>query len=116
MGLGENPTRLARNKKSSGKEAQMYPIKRYKVRSYEMGLYFRDREFRGVLEKGTHWFVDPLRRVAVDIVSRRATWLVHEKLDLIVKSGALGDRAVVFYLKDYERALVWIDTRFGHIL
>ena len=68
----------------------MFLIKRYKIRSYEMGLYFRDREFRGMLEKGTHWFIDPLGKVAVDIVSRRETWLVHEKLDLIVKSGALG--------------------------
>jgi regulator of protease activity HflC (stomatin/prohibitin superfamily) len=94
----------------------MFLLKRYKVRSYEMGLYFRDGEFRGVLEKGTHWFVDLLGKVAVDVVSRRATWLVHEKLDLIVKSGALGDRAAVLDLKDYERALVWIDNRFAHIL
>ncbi len=68
----------------------MFLIKRYKIRSYEMGLYFRDREFRGILEKGTHWFIDPLGKVAVDIVSRRNTWLVHEKLDLIVKSGRSG--------------------------
>src|SRR5580693_4357780 len=94
----------------------MFLIKRYKIRSYEMGLYFRDREFRGILEKGTHWFIDPLGKVKVDIVSRRETWLVHEKLDLIVKSGALGDLAVVLDLKDYERALVWIDNRFTHIL
>ena len=94
----------------------MYPIKRYKIRSYEMGLYFRDGEFRRVLEQGTHWFIDPLRKVAVDVVSRRATWLSHEKLDLIVKSGALGDRAVVLDLKDYERALVWIEGRFAHVL
>jgi regulator of protease activity HflC (stomatin/prohibitin superfamily) len=94
----------------------MFLLKRYKIRSYEMGLYFRDGEFRRVLEQGTHWFVDPLFKVAVDVVSRRATWLVHEKLDLIVKSGALGDRAVVLDLKDYERALVWIDNRFAHIL
>ncbi len=65
----------------------MYPFKRYKIRSYEMGLYFRDGEFRRVLEQGTHWFIDPLRKVAVDVVSRRATWLTHDKLDLIVKSG-----------------------------
>src|SRR5580658_9700399 len=94
----------------------MFVFKRYKIRSYEMGLYFRDGEFRRVLEQGTHWFIDPLRKVAVDVVSRRATWLVHEKLDLIVKSGALGERAVVLDLKDYERALVWIEGRFAHIL
>ena len=30
--------------------------------------------------------------------------------------GCLKDRAVVLDLKDYERALVWVDGRFSHIL
>ena len=91
-------------------------LKRYRIRSYEMGLYFRDCEFRGVLEAGTHWIPDLLGRVRVDVVSRRDPWLVHDKLDLIVKSGALRDRAVVLDLKDHQRGLVWIDGRFSHIL
>ena len=91
-------------------------LKRYKIRSYEMGLYFRDGEFRGVLDAGTHWMLDLLGRVRVDIVSRRDPWLIHEKLDLIVKSGALRDRAVVLDLKDHQRGLVWIEGRFSHIL
>ena len=90
-------------------------FKRYKIKSYEMGLYFRDGEFRGLLEQGTHWFVDPLLKVRVDVVSQREPWLVHDKLDLIVKSGALGQRAAVIDLKDHERALVWIEERFSHI-
>ncbi len=97
----------------------MSPIKRYKIRSYEMGLYFRDHEFRGLLEAGTHWFFDPLCKVRVDVVSQRNPWLVHEKLDLIVKSGALEGRAVVQDLQDlqdHERALVWIEKRFSHVL
>ena len=94
----------------------MILFKRYKIRSYEMGLYFRDREFRGLLGAGAHWFVDPLHKVRVDVASQRDPWLVHEKLDLIVKSGALTERAVVLDLKDHERALVWIENRFSHIL
>lgn len=94
----------------------MLILKRYKVRSYEMGLLFREGEFRGLLAAGTHWRIDPLNRVRVDVVSQRDPWLVHEKLDLIVKSGALKERAVVLDLKDHERALVWIDQRFSHIL
>ena len=35
---------------------------------------------------------------------------------MIVKSGALKDRAVVLDLKDHERALVWVDGRFSHVL
>ena len=52
----------------------------------------------------------------MEVVSQRSPWLAHEKLDMIVKSGALKDRAVVLDLKDYERALVWVDGRFSHIL
>lgn len=91
-------------------------LKRVKVRSYEAGLYFRDGEFIDVLDEGTYWFVDPLNKVRVEVVSQRAPWLVHEQLDVIVRSGALADRAVVLDLKDHERALVWIDGRFSHVL
>src|SRR5580698_3633839 len=91
-------------------------IKTIKIHSYVMGLYFRDGEFKGLLAAGNHWFFDPQLKVKVEVVSQRAPWLAHEKLDVIVRSGALKDRAVVLDLKDYERALVWIDGRFSHIL
>jgi regulator of protease activity HflC (stomatin/prohibitin superfamily) len=68
------------------------------------------------LAAGRHWFVDPLGKVRVEVVSQRDPWLVHEKLDVIVRSGALVERAVVLDLKDHERALVWIDGRFSHVL
>ena len=64
-------------------------FKRYKIRGYEMGLLFRDGEFSGLLTPGTYWFFDPFQKVRVDVVSQRDPWLVHENLDLIVKSGAL---------------------------
>lgn len=91
-------------------------IKLIKIHEYERGLYFRDGEFRGLLEPGRHWFFDPLRRVRVDVASQRAPWLVHDKLDVIVKSGVLDGLARVVDLKDYERALVWVDGRFSHVL
>lgn len=97
-------------------------FKHIKIRSYEIGLLFRDREFKRLLEPGSHWLFDigwllPWRgRLKVDIVSKRDPWLLHEKLDLIVRSGVLKDRAIVLDLKDYERALVWIDGRFSHVL
>ncbi|MEX0718532.1 MAG: slipin family protein [Planctomycetaceae bacterium] len=94
----------------------MFPFRRVKIRSYEIGLYFRDEEFRGLLGAGRYVFFDPLRKVRVQVVSQRDPWLVHEKLDVIVKSGALAERAVVLDLKDHERALVWIDGRFSHVL
>jgi regulator of protease activity HflC (stomatin/prohibitin superfamily) len=91
-------------------------IKLVRVREYEVGLYFRDAAFRGLLPPGRHWFFDPLGRVRVDIVSERTPWLVHDKLDVIARSGALAERGRVVDLKDYERGLVWIDGRFSHVL
>jgi regulator of protease activity HflC (stomatin/prohibitin superfamily) len=90
--------------------------KRINIRSFEMGLHFRDGEFKGLLGAGTHWILDPLRKVRVQVVSRRDPWLVHGQLDAIVKSGALASHAEVVDLLDHERALVWIDGRFSHIL
>ena len=94
----------------------MLIIKTIKVHSYEKGLYFKDKEFVGLLEKGKHRFIDPLRKVAVEVVSMRDPWIVHEKLDVMVKSMMLEKDANIIDLKDSERALVWIDGRFERIL
>jgi regulator of protease activity HflC (stomatin/prohibitin superfamily) len=94
----------------------MFFIKNVKVRSYEKGLYFRDREFKGLLDAGRHRFIDPLFRVKVYVVSQRTPWIEHEDLDVIVKSGALEGHATVVDLKDYQRALVWIEGRFEKVL
>ncbi|HEY0980797.1 slipin family protein [Schlesneria sp.] len=94
----------------------MFPFKRYQIRSYEVGLLFREEEFQGLLKAGTYTFFDPLGKVSVDVVSQREPRLDHEKLDLMIRSGALADQAIVLDLKDNERGLVWIENRFSHIL
>ena len=94
----------------------MFGINTVKIHSYQKGLYFRDSEFIGLLGTGRHWFAALPGKVRVDVVSQRDPWLVREDLDIIVKSGCLKDEAVVLDLKDYERALVWIDGRFDQIL
>lgn len=94
----------------------MYPFQRVEVRSYEIGLYFRNGEFRGLLGEGSHWLFDPFRRAEVEVVSRRAPRLAHDKLDLVVASGALKGLAAVVDLKDGQRGLVWVDGRFAGVL
>jgi regulator of protease activity HflC (stomatin/prohibitin superfamily) len=94
----------------------VFLIKTVKIRSYEVGLYFHDGEFQRLLGVGRHWMFDPLGKIRVDVMSQRDPWLRHDKLDVIVKSGALAGRAQVVDLKDYERALVWIEGRFSHVL
>ncbi len=94
----------------------MYFWKRIVIRSYEVGLKFREGEFLGLIGAGQHRILDPFNKVRVRVVSKREPWLVDEQLDVIVKSGALADKAEVLDLKDYQRALVWIDGRFARIL
>lgn len=91
-------------------------LKKVKIRSYEKGLVFRDREFVGLLEKGRYWFLDPLSTVRVDVVSLKTPWLYHEDLDVMVASGELENHAIVLDLKDHQRALVWIDERFDRVV
>ena len=74
-------------------------FKRIKIRSYEIGLYFRDGEFKGLLGEGRHWLFDLFGKVRVDVANMRDAWLAHDKLDMIFKSGALKDCAVVMDLK-----------------
>lgn len=91
-------------------------FRKINIRTYEFGLHFCDGEFHGVCPPGTHWLFDPFLRHVVNVVSQRDAWLVHAKLDMIVRSGSLEDLATVIDLKDSERALVWIDGRFSRIL
>ena len=91
-------------------------FKRVKIRSYEIGLCFRDGEFKRLLTAGKHWIFDPLWKMHVEVVSMRDPWIKHEQLDIIVKSGALTGKAKVVDLKDNQRALVWIEGRFSHAL
>lgn len=91
-------------------------FRRFKVRENERGLLFEDRDFKAVLRPGRHVVWDPLRKVRLDVVSVREAWLVHKDLDVIARSGALGDEARVVDLKDHERAVVWVDGRLEAVL
>lgn len=71
---------------------------------------------RFTLVAGRHSFFDPLGKVRVEVIALRDPWLVHETLDVIVRSGAMANYAVALVLKDYQRAPVWIDSRFSHML
>jgi regulator of protease activity HflC (stomatin/prohibitin superfamily) len=91
-------------------------FRRFKIREHERGLLFEDRDFKAVLRPGRRIAWDPLRKLRLDVVSVRSVWLVHKDLDVIVKSGALGDAARVVDLKDHERAVVWVDGRVEAVL
>jgi hypothetical protein len=91
-------------------------IHRMKIYPHTRGLLFRENSPIGVLRPGVYWKFDPAMKLRLEIVSTRNPWLVHKDLDLMVKAGILDGEAMVLDLKDYERALVWLDGRFAGIM
>lgn len=91
-------------------------IKIKKIRAHEKGLYFCNGEFVKRLNKGWHFFLNPLGEKRIDVVNERSGWFSHKDLDMIIKSGLVKEEITVVDLKDKERALVWIDNRFETIL
>src|SRR5687768_5492280 len=87
-----------------------------KVRAHERGLLFVEGACERLLLPGRHWFWVPLLRSRVDILSTREAWIRHPQLDVIVRSGVLGNQARVVDLRDDQRAVVWIDGRAESVL
>ncbi len=91
-------------------------FKKIHVRSYEVGLLFRDGEFVRLLGPGKHFLFTSFGKTKVRVVSKRDPWLIDDQLDVIVRSSVLAGKAEVLDLKDDQRALVWIDGRFRCVL
>jgi len=96
-------------------------FKKIHIRSYEVGLKFRNGEFVGLLAPGKRYICTWFGKTTVRIVSKRDPWLFDEQLDVIVKSLSEKGQGLfrgleVVDLKDNERALVWIDGRFNRVL
>lgn len=98
------------------KPTPLIMFKKIYIRSYEVGLKFRNGEFVGLIGPGKRFVFTWFGKTKVHIVSKREPWLADEQLDVIVVSGALAGKAEVIDLKDHERALVWIDGRFNRVL
>lgn len=91
-------------------------IRWFKVARYERAFLFRDRDFVRVLTPGRYLYFDPLFRLRVELEDVTGPRVESERLDVIVKSGALGDEAVVVNLPDGKRALVFVDGRLERVL
>ena len=47
---------------------------RMKIKPHERGLLFREGEPIAVLQPGVHWYLDPLLKLRLQIVSPRNPW------------------------------------------
>ena len=92
----------------------MMTIKR--IRSFEVGLVFRNDEFVRILEPGLHFLFNPLGRVRIEKYNKRFAFFEHSNLRSLQDIAGLKSHAVFVDLMDFERAIVWIDGRFVRIL
>ncbi len=87
-------------------------IKRVNIKDTERGFAFQEGNFKGILGPGVYWKFDPFNRWKVNLVSLHSPRINVGYIDQVIRSGELDGIARVLDLKDYERALVWVNGRF----
>ncbi len=90
-------------------------FKRKKIRVDEVGLQFKDGQFEKKLAPGKH-FIRPFTKRKIEIVSLRNPVFTHPRMREILKSDELKGVGMALDLRDWQRALVWVDGRFKVIL
>ena len=91
-------------------------LRRIKIRHDQIGFQFKDGKFQKALEAGRHWIFDPFLKLEIQITSLDIPIFTSDRLNQVVKQGALKGLAEILDLRDWQRALVWIDGRFREIL
>jgi len=90
---------------------------RFKIKPDEIGLVFKDGQFEKTIRHGKYWFFNPFGKVMVERVSLRDPIFTHAKLrDVVKKTETIKGIGDVLDLRDWQRALIWVDGRFSQIL
>jgi len=86
-------------------------VRRFVVREHERGLLFRNGELKGVLGPGTHWRLDLLQRLSVEVVDLSAPAFRHRLQDFLVRSWPrnVRERFEVIETRADEVALVYLN-------
>jgi regulator of protease activity HflC (stomatin/prohibitin superfamily) len=108
-------------------EWNMLGIRKLLVRKHERGLLYRQGDFQRFLAPGAYWFIDPRKRVSVELYDVSVPAFRHRLVDFLVKSVPVevarefdivetgADQVAVVYLNGRlesvigpnERALFW---------
>jgi hypothetical protein len=86
------------------------------IRQCDRGLLFYRDEFVALISPGLFRKLNVFGHYRLEVIDRRSIWFVHKQLDDLVAQPKLKAALSIIDLKDYERALVWIDGRFHSIL
>ena len=97
-------------------------LQRKKIKKNQIGIVFKDGQFDSILSVGKHWLFNPLQKTQVEVVDLRIPVYSHPRLRDMVKAsndgkdGVFGGLGRVLDLRDWQRALVWVEGRFKVVL
>ncbi|MCP3915896.1 MAG: slipin family protein [bacterium] len=91
-------------------------MKRTRIRQHEIGLWFRDGDFRKLLLPGTYLVGRFFWRDRVEVIDTMQTLFEHRQLEVLLQSGDVREHVTVVDLVDDQRALVWRNGRLAHFL
>ncbi|HMO34792.1 MAG TPA: slipin family protein [Gemmatales bacterium] len=86
------------------------------IRQTERGLLFYREEFIAVIGPGLFHKLNLFGNYRLEVMDRTKLWLNHARLDELLENETLRKQLQIIDLKDYQRALVWVDGRFHGIL
>ena len=90
-------------------------LKLVKINHHQIGLRFVNERLTKALLPG--WYLaKTILGERIDVLSEKELFVKHADLDEIIRSGLLAEYAEIVDLKDNERALLWIDSRFQRLL
>jgi hypothetical protein len=93
-------------------------VRKFVVREHELGLLFRRGEFQGLLRAGTHWRLDPLQRLSMEVIDINAPAFRHRLQDFLVKTWPrnLRERFEVIETQRDQVAVVYLNGRLQEVL
>lgn len=96
----------------------MLVMRKFVVRKNECGLMFKDGDFVRFLDAGKYVFLDPLRKIDMEIFDLSVPEFEHRLMDLLIKqfSDEVAKRFDVVELNAAQVALVYKNSRLAYVL
>ena len=93
-------------------------VQKFVVQEHELGLLFRRGEFRGLLRPGTHWRLDLLQRLSMEVVDINAPAFRHRLQDFLVKSWPrnVRERYEVIETRADQVAVVYVNGQVQEVI
>ena len=96
----------------------MFMMQKFIVKKNECGLMFKDGDFQRFLDAGTYHFVDPLRKISVEVFDLSVPEFEHPLTDFIMKQyvDEVAKRFTVVELNATQVALVYKNKRMAYVV